>query len=161
MPAALGLGLAPLGIAPYGIGTPAFTSPLGGAALTGSDGTRQSVRKIDPGTRRYVYDATGRAVGDSPVRQQMYLVATTDRGSSAVLAMGNTIKSVQDITANLQQRVRSIYTSAYARMVSRGLIKLGDITIDVTPASANSVSKMLTRIKYTDLTTGQDQELTL
>lgn len=161
MTAALGLGLAPMGVAPYGIGTPAITAPLGGVALMGADGTRQSVRKIDPGTRRYLYDITGRAIGDSAVRQQMYLVATTDRGSSAVLAMGNTIKSLQDITPNLLQRVRSIYTSAYSRMVARGLIKLGDITIDVTPASGNSVSKMLTRIKYTDLTTGQDQELTL
>jgi hypothetical protein len=156
MPAALGLGLAPLGLAPYGLGTPATTPPLGGAPLTDAQGVRQSARKIDLATRRYVYDATGRAVGDSPVHQQMQLIATTDAGSSAVLAMGNTIKTILDITPNFVQRVRSVYTAAYAGMVARGLIRLGDITVEVTPPS-----KSLTRIRYTDLTIGQDQELTL
>jgi hypothetical protein len=70
--------------------------------------------------------------------------------------MGNTIKTILDITPNFVQRVRSVYTAAYAGMVARGLIRLGDITVEVTPPS-----KSLTRIRYTDLTIGQDQELTL
>lgn len=161
MPTALGLGQAPLGIAPYGLGTPATTPPLGGNPLTGADGVRQNARRIDLGTRRYVYDVTGRAIGESAVHQQMQMVATTDLGSCAVIAMGNTIKTILDITPNFVQRVRAVYTTAYARMVARKLIKLGDITVEVTPSSATSVSKSFTRIKYTDLTTGQDAELTL
>ncbi len=161
MPIALGFGLAPLGLAPYGVGTPAFTAPLGGRALEGPDGERQSVRKIDLKTRRYVYDANGRAVGTSAVKQQMQLIATTDLASSSVLTMGNTIKTILDITPNFVQQVRSVYTTAYAGMVARKLIAIQNITVDVSPTSAGGVSRALTRIQYIDLTTGQDEELTL
>lgn len=160
MTAALGFGLAPIGTSPYGIGTPAATAPLGGAPLTGTDGVRQSARSIDLGTRQYTYDATGRAKGDSPVHQMMQLVATTDVGSSAVNVMGNGIRSIKDVTPNIVQRVRSIYQAAYARLVSRGLITLNAIDVDVVPVQSGGV-RVLTTIRYTDLTTGQDQEITL
>lgn len=155
------LGTSALGTSPYGLGTPDVTAPLGGYPLTGSDGVRQSVRKIDLYTRQYTYDATGRAVGDSAVRQQMQLVATTDLGSCAVLAMGNTIKSIKDVTPDVVQRIRSVYTTAYARMVARGLVTLGTITVEIFPATASAGARALTRIPYTDLTTGQDEELVL
>ncbi len=161
MTIAAGLGLAPFGVAPYGIGTPAATPPLGGQPLTGTDADRKSARKIDLATRRYTYDATGRAVGDSPVRQQMQLVATTDVGSSAVIDLGNAIKSVKDVTPNVVQRIRGIYTKAYQRMVDRGLIVLKSVDVEILPPTASSGAKALTRIKYTDLTTGKDEELTL
>lgn len=161
MTAALGFGLAPLGVAPYGIGTPAATAPLGGAPLTDSDGTRQSVRKIDLKTRQYTYDATGRAIGTSAVAQQMQLVATTDLASSAVLALGNEIKTVKDVTTNVQQRIRAIFTKAYARMVARGLVTINGIDVVVVPADAANGARALTKIAYTDLTTGKDEELTL
>ena len=160
MTAALGLGLAPLGTAPYGIGTPAVTAPLGGAPLTGADGVRQGARAIDLGTRQYTYDATGRAKGDSPVHQMMQLVATTDTGSSAVLAMGNTLRSLKDVTPNVVQRVRAIYAAAYAGLVSRGLVTINAINVDAVPGQSGGV-RVLTTIRYTDLTAGQDQEITL
>lgn len=156
-----GFGVAALGTSSFGFGVPATTPPPGGAPLTDNNGVRQSVRKIDLKTRQYVYDANGRAMGDSPVHQQMQFIATTDLGSCAVLATGNTIRSLQDITANFVQRAQAVYQKAYARLVARGLIKINDISVEVTPSGPNTVSKALIRIKYTDLTTGQDQELTL
>ncbi len=161
MPAALGLGLAPLGIAPYGLGTPAATAPLGGQPLTDAQSVRQGARKIDLATRRYVYDATGRAVGDSPVHQQMQLVATTDLASSAVVDLGNTMRSVKDVTSDVKARIQALWTAAYAKLVARGLVKLGTITVEIIPATASYGARALTRIPYTDLTTGQDREITL
>jgi len=149
-----------MGIAPYGIGTPAATAPLGGAPLTDAQGVRQNARKIDLATRQYTYDATGRAVGVSAIYQQVQLVATTALASSAVLALGNEIASVKDVTNNVQQRIRSIWTSAYARLVDRGLITLNDVVVEILPATAERGARALTRIKFTDLTTGKDHEIT-
>ncbi len=161
MTTGLGLGACGFGVAPYGIGTPAATAPLGGDALTAPDGVRYGSRKIDLATRRYVYDSRGRLEGDDPIRQEMQLVATTDLGSSAVLALGNTMRSVKDVTPNVVQRIRAIYTNAYARMVARGVIRLGTITVEIIPATPTRGAKALTRIPYTNLATGKDDEITL
>ncbi len=155
MVGALGFGAVPFGTGPYGIGTPAATAPLGGSALTMTDGTRGTCRKIDPGTRQYVYDATGRAVGDTTVHQLVQMVATTTLASAAVTGLGHNLASIKDITPNFASRVQGIFTTAYARLVARGMIILLGVDVLVVPPS-----KALIVIRYRDLSTGQDGEVT-
>ena len=157
----LGLGVCPLGTSTFGFGVPTATPPLGGAPLKGADGTAYGARKLDLKTKQYVYGATGRATGDSTLRQQMQLVASTDVGSCAVLELGNAMRSIQDITPDFVARVRSVYTTAFARLVERGLVQIRDIVVEHGEAATGSATRALVRIKFKDLATNQPDEMTL
>lgn len=150
-----GLGLQPLGTSPYGLGTPNASPPLGGTVLALPDGRGQGTcRKIDLKTRQYVRDQYGRNVGETTVRQLVQMVATTTLKSSAIANLGTDFSTLKDITSNFVSRVQVIYTTAYARLVARKLIVLRAIDVTVVPPS-----RALVVVKFTDLSTGEDDEV--
>lgn len=154
-----GFGLCPMGVGPYGFGTPAATLPTTGAIFVDPKGNQQNGRRIDPVTKQYVYDANGNAVGASSAVQMMYLACTTDLGSSAISDLGNDLKTIKDIGADFQQRVVSVYTTATARLVARGIVAIRSITVQQAVWSGGTRATPV--IKFTDLTTGKPEEITL
>jgi hypothetical protein len=156
-----GAGVSAAGTSPAGTGTPAAATVRAGAALTASDGSRGTGRKFDPLTRAYVYDANGRAVGESSVAQMVKLAAMTDRGSAAVLELGSTIRSIQDVTQNFVQRVQDALSQALARLIARKLITIKSIDVDPTAGAAFGVTRASIIVRFVDLTTGQEEQVTL
>lgn len=155
-----GAGKSPAGVSPYGYGTPTTAPSVGGKALAGDQGKQYSGRKIDPVTRQYVYGADGRAAGESKVHQRVKLVALTELGSSAVDGLGHDMNSVKEISANFQERVNATYERAYQRMVDEGLIEFISARAEVS-TSANGFNRAVIVVKFKDLTTGEEEEVSV
>ena len=147
-----GFGTTPFGSGPYGIGTPATSSTNEGKPLTDAKGVRFGSRYINPRTRQYEMNANGRYVGMSSVQQLVELAALTLIGTSAMQALGEDAPSGV-IGTNYVARTTEAIERAFARLVREKLIEIN--SIDIRPESR----PVFRLVRWTDLTTGIEQEL--
>lgn len=149
-----GAGFCPVGSAFAGFGSPSsvpetakniYKEPTSGEVLGG--------RRIDPVTRDYVIDERGRALGQTEAQQFVYLALRTDLGSSAMLELGNRLNTVRVITDSFEREITDVITSALAIGVQRGLLSINSISV-----SRMGQSRLFARVRWTDLTTGREQE---
>jgi hypothetical protein len=148
----VGFGLCPFGTSPLGFGVPATEDARAGSVLRDEDtGLQTSARSIDPQTRRYTYDANGRALGMSGVRQRVLLAMITDVGTSAVGSLGHGLKAIRVIGSDLQPRVRDVVATALAHMTDTGEITLVDVEARRLREGVVSVV-----VRWRDNSTGED-----
>lgn len=136
---------------PYGEGTAAVALDGGGKPITNPySGLQNGSRKIDPFTRDYVVDSTtGRPQGMTNAQQLVYLAVRTDKGSSAMRALGQELMRIQRITSNFVRRVDDTLKSAVQHIVDRGIIQVVGTQVDIVrPGVAKA------RIRWRDLETG-------
>lgn len=149
-----GFGATPFGTGPYGLGTPATSSSNAGVPLPNELGVTQSGRYINPRTRQYEYDANGRAKGMPAVQQLVELAMLTVSGSSAMAPLGEDAPNGV-IGTNFVARTTEAIERALARLVS-------DKLIEITSIEINTANRPIFRVvRWTDLTTGIEQELRL
>lgn len=153
----IGLGFAPLGSSLFGYGSideavvPSklfYVDPL--------TGQQANARAIDGRTRDYVFNADGSSAGMRGVYQLVQLTAQTVKGSSAVASLGLDTSKIQVINERTQQKVEDAYRDGFDPLVKQGLISLGEITVQrATPYG------FFVLVKFTDLTTGEEQSIRL
>lgn len=151
-----GLGLFPFGTTPYGVGSPAPAPSLGGNILTDpATGESTGSLYIDPITGDYVLDGYGRLRGMDDVKQLVLLSVKTTLGSAGFLSLGNTLKSIDRITSNIEQRVDSALRECVRRLTDAGLIEV--VGIDVQLPKPGTV---FARFRWRNLlTNSEDVEL--
>ncbi len=121
-----GFGSVPFGTGPYGFGTP---DP--GDEWTGSP-------TVDPTTNRstgirlmrngdYVRSA-GRPLGMTRAQQMVLLAVSTNKGTSAVKALGNKLKTLERVTENFASLCESTMRDALAQAEALGVIQIRTIT---------------------------------
>jgi hypothetical protein len=147
-----GFGSQGFGSTPYGIGSPVGSSARGGTILRDEKtGMPQGSRRLNPATRDYSIDSNGRALGANNVRALVELALATVRGSSAMVALGQTIGSIDRIGASFRYRIRDAVAGAVKHLTDRGLIEIQRTAVeDISPG------KVLVRVFWRDLTTGEE-----
>lgn len=146
--------MAIFGVQPYGIGTNAVATDGGGKAITNPySGAQNGSRKIDPYTRDYVFDSTtGRIQGMTNAQQLVYLAVRTDKGSSAMRALGQELMRIERITSNFVRRVDDTLRAAVQHIVDRKLIVVLGTQVDIVrPGVARA------RLRWRDLETGDEE----
>src|SRR5687768_14948454 len=147
-----GFGSQPYGSSPYGIGTPAVATNLGGATLTDEAGVQRGSRRIDPYTKDYVLDETGRIAGMSNVHQLVQLAVSTTKGTAAMRALGHDLRRIDRISANFVRRVDTTLRAAVQRLVSQGLIEVVGTSVEVARPGVG-----FARLQWRDLTSGSSR----
>jgi len=147
----MAIGSGPIGSGPFGIGTPVsgVAPPIGPPA---------GARYIDPGARDYtIDDSTGQYTRMPVVRQRMLIKLLTVRGSSTVLPeLG--LEVPRRIGPDFEARVRSMIRVAYKQETDIDKVA----RIDAVRIDRSTITGRVTiTIEYTDLTTGQTDELTV
>ncbi len=150
----LGAGFQPAGTTPAGLGTPNEADVMGGELLVDRFGKATGSRLVDSVTRRYVFDADGRMVGEDDLRHLIKMCVLTVRGSSAwsggLRPFGGTIG------AAYQQRVQSYYREALAPLTGGDspLILILSITVKRVKQDALSI-----HLLYKDLLNNKTDSL--
>lgn len=152
-----GFGSTPYGAGPYGLGTPDGAAVPGGKVLRNTfSGVPMGSRKIDTLTGRYEMDAYGRVTGMSDAQQLVLLRVKTDKASSAVRTLGHELRKLDRVTENFQKRVSDTYTNALADIVELGIIAVDSIkAVQVRPGAT------FVHIRFRDLSTEQEHEVTV
>lgn len=136
-----------------GVATPQTSDgPSGGLFLDATTGRTLNCRKLDPVTGDYLYNADGRAEGDSSMSQIVQLAITTAIGTSSVLGFGEDRSSIDKITDDYQQRSFVSVQAALQRYIDAGLVAL--LSVETEQLSDRRVQR---RIRWRDLTTGSEQ----
>jgi hypothetical protein len=151
----IGFGVHPAGSQPGGFGTPATNGREAYQPFPYADGTLGDCRAIDPKTGDYVM-LDGRAVGMSAIQQRVILTFKTELESSAVGALGQTLKSVDRITDDVVRRIQQIIELASERLTAAGVFELTGVSVVRPKAEGLAIT-----IRWRDLTTGIDSETTL
>jgi hypothetical protein len=147
-----GFGSQPFGSSPYGIGTPAVATPAGGSVLRNAQtGASEGSRFLNPATRDYAIDANGRTLGLGNVRALVEIALSTTSGTSAMQALGHTLRSIARIDNNFEYRVRDTIAASVAHLTDRSIIQLTATTIE-----DRGRGRRLIRVFWRDLTTGQE-----
>jgi len=146
-----GFGSQPYGSSPYGLGTPAVATDLGGSALV-NEGVQQGSRRIDPLTKDYVLDDTGRIAGMSNVHQLVLLAVSTTKGSAAMRTLGHDFKKIERISANFIRRVDTTLRAAVQHLTARGLIEVTGVTVEVARPGVG-----FAKLQWRDLTSGSSR----
>jgi hypothetical protein len=152
----LGAGLAPAGLSPAGFGTPATGDAVApGTPLRQADGTGGQSRYIDAKTRDYAVNGEGRLQGIGGVQGRVQLALTTTLGSSILQTLGLTAWPGV-ITDAITEQVGDAVRRALKKLTDAGEVSIA--AIEVTRPTAN---RLVTRVRWTDLTTGADHTSTL
>ena len=143
-----GFGLLPVGHGPFGIGTPLSADPI----PVGAAGSRF----IDPQTGDYAQDVLTRQFQQMPPLRQRVLLAlrTLVTTSTAVPSFG--IKLPRKMGTTYQAEVVNAVNVAVNHLVSIEKVMRVD-SIDVIKGSGG---RSLITVSYTDLTTGEESEVT-
>lgn len=150
----MGFGSSPFGSSPYGIGTPAVADGPTGSVFATDTGTQTGSRRIDPATKDYAFEASGRISGMADTHQLVTLALSTVRGSAAQRELGHTLSSVKVVTAGMPNNVRAIVNDALSQLIADKRITLNDVqTFEVRPATH------VIRVFWTDLSTGLEYKV--
>jgi hypothetical protein len=153
---AIGFGLCPHGSSPLGFGVPDHQIPRGGSLLADpATGQQANALLIDGKSKQYVYDANGRKLGMSGLRQRVQLAIATDKGTSALVALGQELKSIKRITGDVQRRARDIVTTALSHLGSAGSGELVIVSVLVQRLRTSVIAVL---VKWRDLSTGKEFE---
>ena len=128
----LGAGMAPAGTSIAGYGQPATTDRVLKQPFLAVDGTVLNARSIDPKTRDYVLDSSGRSLGMTSTEQQVYLATITTKGTSADSNMGTTINSIQVVRKNTSTEVEATVRASLQGLTSSGKIVIDSIDVSVS-----------------------------
>lgn len=108
---------------PYGIqqinDAPIVNSPVLPNDLANYNNQIQSSRAIDPVTQDYVLNDNGTFVGQSYVQTAVYLALFTTFNSSAVVGLGNQLKSIPVVGNNIVNQVTNIVNQALQVLFSK------------------------------------------
>lgn len=149
-----GFGDQPAGGSPYGLGTPSVQADLGGKALRVANSNKQTgSRYFDPQKKDYVIGDDGRIEGMDDVQQLVVLAVTTTLGSSSDSDLGQTLRSIDRITSNIEKRVESTLTQAVSRLVADGLIQVLGVRVTIVRPGVVHV-----RFQWRNLLSGLDNE---
>lgn len=137
---------------PYGSGTSsAAPSTTGGLLHDPTFDRSWGSRKIDPAKKDYVVDATtGRTLGMCDVQQLVLLALCTEKGSSAVRALGQELRTIDRASANFQIRAQTTLQAAVAHLVDAGLIEVLGIVVE-SPAPGRGQARLVWRDLTVDL----------
>jgi len=147
----IGAGYAPAGAFPAGFGTPSSVAGRAGNVLVDETGAQHGARYINPKTRRYELDATGRYKGMNNVSQLVEMAFLTVRGSSVLPGLG--MKPMSGVIGrNFVARQKQAVKEALAFLTNANVIELVSVDVDV------SRKPSMTLIRWRDLSTSQTQE---
>jgi hypothetical protein len=147
-----GFGSQPFGSSPYGLGTPAVATDLGGATLADQNGVQQGSRRIDPLTKDYVLDDTGRIAGMANTHQLVLLAVSTTKGTAAMRTLGHELKKIERISANFVRRVDTTLRACVQHLVLRGLIEVVGTSVQVARPGVG-----FAKLNWRDLTSGSSR----
>lgn len=156
-----GFGKQPAGSTNAGYGQPRSATAQSGALLRDTRTSESyGARKIDPVTRDYVLDtAAGRLLGMPDVQQIVHLSVHTDKGSSAVKAMGNELRKIDRITTAFERKCLSILTDALKVPIDLGYVEvLGFTAFKAGPKDGLREGQAYGRLRWRDLTTNEERE---
>ena len=147
-----GFGSQPYGSSPYGIGTPAVaTGPTGKIFLDVKTGAQTGSRRIDPATKDYAFDESGRISGMPDTHQLVTLALSTIRTSASQRNLGHRLDTVKVVTGNIENEIRLLVADALSELVANKRISLNDVkVIQIRPATH------VVRVFWTDLSTGRE-----
>lgn len=155
----IGAGGCPAGAAAAGYGVPDAANVPNNAILPRPiDGLPQTGRALDPTTKAYTFTADGRIVGMPTVQQLVQLAITTDRGSSCVPTLGQTLRLIKEKGSNYAQQVTAAITTAVADLVNNKMVQI--VSIDVQQFAGNPNAAIAT-FKWIDVSTGQQNTTTI
>lgn len=120
-----------MGTGPYGFGTPPpGDENLGKPTLDLATNRSTGIRLIQNGD--YVR-ANGRPLGMTRAQQMVLLAVSTDKGTSAVKSVGNTLKTIERVTENFSKACSQAVESALAASVALGIVQVRTIVVEKTP----------------------------
>lgn len=152
-----GIGNSPFGTVPFGVGAPTAAASQGGKPLTNpSTGVSTGSRFLDPKTGDYVVDGFGRISGMDDLRQLVLLRVKTTQGASTVAALGNTLRSIDRITSNIERRIDAILRSAVRDIVDGGLIEVVSVTANVVRPGV-----VLAQLRWRSVATGLEDSASI
>ena len=105
-------------------------------------------RFINPITKDYSFNSSGKIQGMTGVQQQVYLSLTTILGSSASVNLGETYSQIQIMTQATYRNINNTITSALAPLLTANLIRLNGVTL----INSNSTTGIIINVDWTDLT---------
>jgi len=108
------------------------------------------VRLIDPVTKDYRFNSSGRIVGGNGIQQLVYLALLTVRGSSAMTDLGQSFTNVKVIGSNYVSLVKGEVDKALASLINQKKIQL----VDVIVSNNGNMAKI--DIKWKDIATGTE-----
>lgn len=153
----MGLGNSNFGSGPYGYGTPQGAPTRPGQIFSDpSTGTVGTGRKIDPGTRQYVFGDDGRISGQDSVPQRVYLAYATVKGSSIMPELGETFSEVQTIGDDFVEQMTQRAKEPVQAMIDAKELEIVSVSIDRFGPSGASIE-----VRWVDLTTGREGATTL
>jgi hypothetical protein len=157
-----GFGTQKAGTSSAGYGPGGTATVQGGAMLQDSTGAVTCARKIDPRTRDYALDTNKRLAGMDPVQQIVHLCAHTESASSAVQALGQSLRDLKVVSPNFKAAILDKLTEALRDPISRGLVEIIDFT-DFRAGAAGGLQpgQVYGRLRWRDLTTGQEHTETI
>lgn len=154
-----GFGLQPAGTSNAGWGSPPTAQEQTGRMLADAQGQSTGARKIDPVTKDYELNEHGRIAGMAPVAQIVQLSVRTEKFSSAVAEMGQLLRSVDRVTANIEARCLAQLTDALRPAVDAKLVEvLGFSTFKASKRDGLREGVTYGRLRWRDLTTGREAE---
>lgn len=144
-----GIGLMAAGLGPFGLGSPTE----GASTPTAPAG----IRHINPVTRDYEMDATtGQFKQTTSIRQRVLLIALTKIGSaSRSRKLG--VKLPAKVSENFEAETRDAVRIAYQQMTDVEQV----IRIDGVDTVRGQLGRVAVMIRYTDLTTGKQDQVPL
>lgn len=107
-----------------------------------------NARRIDPTTRDYSISANGSITGMTSAQQMVELAFTSEQGSTAVLDIGNRLKTIKVISDDFVAQVNQIISSALSKAVNQGFISVDGIEVTRVGTTGASI-----RTRWTDLET--------
>lgn len=133
MTAKRGLGTAPAGSTVFGFGQPGTTDRVLKQPFLSADGqTIKNARGIDPFTRDYMLDGSGRSLGMTALQQQVYLATITTLGTSADTRMGSDVGNIKVVRKNTPTEIDAAVRKSLQPLTSAGKINIDkiDVVID-------------------------------
>lgn len=120
-----------MGTGPYGFGTPEPGDETSGKpTLDLATNKSTGIRLLQEGD--YVRQ-NGRPLGMTRAQQMVLLAMSTDKGTSAVRSMGNTLKTIERVTENFIKTCEQTVETALAPAVALGIVQIRSIIVEKTP----------------------------
>lgn len=143
-----GFGSSPFGSGPYGFGEPSGSAPVRAKVyFDASTGTQLTGRKIDPGSRQYVFGDDGSITGQATVPQLVQLAYSTVKGSSILADLGEDFREIQVIGDGFVALVTAKAIEPVQALIDQK--KLAIRSVDVQRIADSSVS---IAVNWLDLT---------
>lgn len=150
MSSTLGAGLSSAGLGLAGFGAVATTVGPGVPSLN-------SALKIEPSTRDYTIDGTGNLTYQTTAQTKVYLACLTAQNSSSVSGFGLKA-SPPTLTDHYQQTRTADYVALFAPLEAEGVARL--LSVEVTRVAGAATTRVVERVRWQDMTTLEEIELT-